>query len=549
MLHSCGQTHFKSRINRVGFSIDANNIDIVDNYQPTNFTTTTIQLYTSYLGQVNIQVSDIKDTISLENYHTVNNKKILVKVVDAEEHNLSDQNQYTLNKLKSLSSKKININDNKYYYVLTLLCTKKLAQVNNNATFVSQLDELIKPFLNDKSLIEKTTKEYPDLIESTPTKSINQYKKIYQKVVFYNSFVDIFFSTCNYLDFLFENTNIVSVNGLDSLISINGVPNLDNAFFTGEYMVYGSGSQMFYPMTSLDVIGHELSHGLVSGTANLEYKGHSGALNESFADIMGTMFEFYMYEKYPNLQGKKDWLIGEDLCMDKPFLRSMEDPNKGQQPDKYKGTYYLDPNSQIDFGGVHTNSGITNYCFYLACQQKDKSSVLKTFIKCLKNLTKNSNFIDFRDKLKIASENDPIISSVLNKVGLNDSVISDYNYNQPQPQPQPQPKPQPIPQPQPQRYPLPQPQPQRYPLPIPQPQRYPLPIPQPQRYPPRYFQYQHQYPMPSEYQHQYPISLEYQHQYPISLEYQHRYPMPSEYQHRYPMPSEYQHRYPIFYDI
>ena len=118
MLHSCGQTHFKSRINRVGFSIDANNIDIVDNYQPTNFTTTTIQLYTSYLGQVNIQVSDIKDTISLENYHTVNNKKILVKVVDAEEHNLSDQNQYTLNKLKSLSSKKININDNKYYYVL-----------------------------------------------------------------------------------------------------------------------------------------------------------------------------------------------------------------------------------------------------------------------------------------------------------------------------------------------------------------------------------------------------------------------------------------------
>lgn len=87
---------------------------------------------------------------------------------------------------------------------------------------------------------------------------------------------------------------------------------------------------------------------------------------------MGTMFEFYMYEKYPHLHGQKDWLIGEDLSMGRPFSRSMEEPNKGKQPDIYKGKYYLYPNSQMDFGGVHINYGIPNYCFYLASQESDK---------------------------------------------------------------------------------------------------------------------------------------------------------------------------------
>ena len=469
MLHSCGQTRFQKKLNKGGFAI---NVKQTENYQPFSLVERTVQLYTAYLGQVTVKVSGAGDNISLEKYHTIDKKQLLVKVVDAQEHNLSDEIQYSLNNLKSLAANKISIQENKYYYFLTLLSAKKIAQINNNETFVSNVEKLIKPFFIDTTLISKVTKNYPELVEQKPTKSINHYKKVYQKVLSYNSSVDIFFSTCNYLDFLFEKTGLVSVNGLDSLISINGISNLDNAFFTGEYMVYGSGAEMFYPLTSLDVIGHELSHGLVSGTADLEYKGHSGALNESFADIMGTMFEFYMYEKYPNLNGSKDWLIGEDLGMDKKFLRSMEDPNKGDQPDKYKGVYYLDPNSETDFGGVHINSGITNYCFYLASQQKDKSLVLQSFIKCLKSLTKTSNFMDFRDKLKLASDNDPIIQLALNKVGLNDTAINDYNIpalpqRSPPPQ-QPQQRP-PLPQqPQfPQRPPLPQqPQfPQRTPLP------------------------------------------------------------------------------------
>jgi hypothetical protein len=504
MLHSCGQTHLQLKLNSgEGFNIDAEDIE---SYVPPSFSSSSCKLYTAYLGEVNVEVSKNGETVSLEKYHTINNKKILVKVVDSQEHNLSEKRKYSLNKLKSLSSHKINLSDSKYYYVLTLLCNKKIAQLNNNNVLVKKLENELKSLL-DSTIVSRVQKNIPELISNSVEKTLTEYKKIYQKVVKYNSPVDVFFNTINYLDFLYKSTQLVSVNNLDSLVSISNVPNLDNAFFTGEYMVYGAGNKSFYPLSSLDVVGHELSHGLVSGTADLEYKGHSGALNESFADIMGTMFEFYMYDKYPHLGGQKDWLIGEDLGMSRPFLRSMSDPKQGNQPDKYKGEHYLNPNSQMDFGGVHINSGIPNYCFYLACQEQDKNKVLETFMKCLKTLNKKSNFINFRDTIKHVSNNDPILMSALNKVGLNDTVVSDYNPNNknnfPKPKPEcrhcpthcptnnktpdiPQP-PQHYPYPQPpQPYPYPQP-PQHYPYPQP-PQHYPYPYPYP-RIPPRNYPY------------------------------------------------------------
>lgn len=443
MLHSCGQTHYQLLLNNVGVDNDNENIE---NYVAPTITTVSKQLYTAYLGQVTVDVPISGDTVFLEKYHSVNNQPILVKVVDANEHNLSQNIRYTLNRLKRLSAAKINLTENKYHYVLTLLCWKKFAQINQDSTLITKYTQAIQPFLSDEALVQKITTQYPELITDNPTKSVGDYKKVYQKVVEYNSPVDVFFNTINYLDFLYQTTSMVSVNKLDSLLSISGVANLDNAFFTGEYMVYGNGEKMFNPLTSIDVIGHELSHGLVQGTAALEYKGHSGALNESFADIMGTMFEFYMYDKFPSLSGTKDWLIGEDLGIGRPFLRSMEDPNAGNQPDKYKGTYYADPNGQFDYGGVHINSGITNYCFYIASQQKDKFLVLGDFIKCLNSLQQSSNFMDFRNQLKLVSNNDPIISLALNKVGLNDAAITDYGRQPPPPlPPTPEPTPEPTP--------------------------------------------------------------------------------------------------------
>lgn len=141
-------------------------------------------------------------------------------------------------------------------------------------------------------------------------------------------------------------------------------------------MVYGNGAYQgqagyFYPFVALDVAGHEYSHLMVSRTANLAYQGESGALNESFADIFGASIEFYS-----NLS--PNWTIGEGIpnpALGFTYLRSMSNPNSGpaalssQQPDTYQGTYWANtagPYSQAnDFGGVHTNSGVGNYWFYL----------------------------------------------------------------------------------------------------------------------------------------------------------------------------------------
>ena len=484
MIHTCGQSHFQTNLDISSFS----SIEEYDNteYDTSAITTTSTKLYTSYLGEVTVDVPVNGDIVSLEKYHKIGNKQLLVKVIDSQKHKLNYKQRYQLNKLSSLSAHTIDKSENKYYYLLTLYCLKKFAQINSNNELVVKYNNILSPLLTDIGLVSRANTEYLVLTQEKPSKSLVQYKKLYQKIVRYNSSVDIFFNTTNYLDFLHQSTGIVSVNNLKSIISISNVPDLDNAFFTGEYMVYGNGQKSFYPLTALDVVGHELSHGLVQGTAQLEYKGHSGALNESFSDIMGTCFEFYMYDKYPFILGDKDWLIGEDLGMDRPFLRSMKSPNLGKQPDKYKGEFYLNPNSNVDHGGVHINSGITNYCFYLASQKKDKKEVLTIFIDCLKSLTKDSNLIDFRNTLKSVSKNDSIILKSLDKVGLNNSVTSDYKPKSPQsiPQQPPQQRPQQqprYPQPRPQRYPQPRP---RYPQ-YPQPRRYPQ-YPQPRRYPPRY---------------------------------------------------------------
>ena len=476
MLHSCGQSHFQLKQNR--FSINIHDYKLEEHNSNQSIISTKKQLYTAYLGSITTEVSEDGNFISLEKYHLVNDKQILVKVVDAVENNISDQKEYTLNYLKNLPAKKINIQDNKYSYFLTQLCNKKFAQLNHNLELVKKLQTLIDSLITDNILMSKASSEYPELLSETPTKSIIDYKKIFKKVVLINDPVDIFFNTTNYLDFLFSTTKLTSVANLDCLISVCNVPNLDNAFFTGEYMVFGSGDTMFYPLSSIDVVGHELSHGLVSGTAGLEYKGHSGALNESFADIMGTMFEFYMYEKYPHLEGKSDWTIGEDLVINTPFLRSMQNPIDGKQPNKYKGQFYINPNIQMDNGGVHINSGITNYCFYLASQQKDKYQVLSMFLQCLCSLKHNSNFVDFRDTLKSVSNSDPILLNALITVGLDDKMISDYPQQQ-LPIPRPLPLPQQIPMPIPMPIPIPRPLPQQMPMPRPLPQQIPIPSPRP----------------------------------------------------------------------
>lgn len=133
-----------------------------------------------------------------------------------------------------------------------------------------------------------------------------------------------------------------------------GFSNNTNAFWDGSKMTYRDGSSTVTPLTALDIVGHEITHGLTQYTAKLIYNGESGALNESFSDMLGTASEFF---GKPNTA---DWLIGENIGT--PF-RSMSNPKQYGQPNTYHGQYYYTGNS--DNGGVHTNSGVSNYWFYL----------------------------------------------------------------------------------------------------------------------------------------------------------------------------------------
>jgi Zn-dependent metalloprotease len=128
--------------------------------------------------------------------------------------------------------------------------------------------------------------------------------------------------------------------------------NYQNAFWDGQRMTYGDGGA---PFQVIDVVGHEISHGLTSNTADLVYSYESGALNESFSDIFGAAVEFDALGF-----NNGDWLMGEDRGS---AIRSLSNPNQYGDPDTYLGTSWFA--GAGDNGGVHTNSGVQNYWFYL----------------------------------------------------------------------------------------------------------------------------------------------------------------------------------------
>ncbi len=135
--------------------------------------------------------------------------------------------------------------------------------------------------------------------------------------------------------------------------------NYVNAFWDGSRMTYGDGDGVNYgPLVSLDIVGHEISHGVTEYSANLVYSYQSGALNESFSDIFGESIEKFA-------SGTNDWLMGDDIGAGGSggALRSMSNPNAYGDPDTYLGTYWYSGSG--DSGGVHTNSGVQNFWFYV----------------------------------------------------------------------------------------------------------------------------------------------------------------------------------------
>ena len=168
----------------------------------------------------------------------------------------------------------------------------------------------------------------------------------------------------------------VDGSGLELVSSVHFDVRLDNAFWNGAQMCYGDGGGgMIEPGTltgALDVIGHELTHGVTQYTANLNYSKQSGALNESFSDVFGSLVRQYWSKQSAT---DADWLIGEGIMtpgMGGTALRSMKAPGTAFKYDNQPATMddYVDlpddGDPRHDNGGVHINSGIPNHAFYLA---------------------------------------------------------------------------------------------------------------------------------------------------------------------------------------
>jgi hypothetical protein len=161
--------------------------------------------------------------------------------------------------------------------------------------------------------------------------------------------------------------------GLPLLGTVHFGSGYDNAFWDGTQMVFGDGDgTVFNRFTvAVDVIGHELTHGVTEHTAALEYAGQSGALNESVSDVFGSLVK---QQTLGHSAAEADWLIGAGLFTDQVkgvALRSMkapgtayDDPQLGKDPQPATMADYVETTD--DNGGVHLNSGIPNHAFYLA---------------------------------------------------------------------------------------------------------------------------------------------------------------------------------------
>ncbi len=195
-----------------------------------------------------------------------------------------------------------------------------------------------------------------------------------------------------YINFLKENNIKYPYQELYVLMN---APNLENAYWNGYYLTFGNGiDSNSYAFVSPAIVSHELTHSLIQQACNLDYYGESGALNESYSDIIGVMFEFWLYEKHRGI----GYELGSELYKDGHSMRSFIDPNKCGQPASTKDPLYCN-DSKIDNKGVHINSGIINHLFWRLSQLTEKKITFDKFLLVFFKLKHNSKFNDFRQLL------------------------------------------------------------------------------------------------------------------------------------------------------
>src|SRR5512139_100925 len=176
--------------------------------------------------------------------------------------------------------------------------------------------------------------------------------------------------------------NSIDGNGMRLDSTVHYQKGYDNAFWNGEQMVYGDGDEDLPPSerlfnrftAAIDVIGHELAHGVTQFTAKLVYSFQPGALNESMSDVFGSLVKQYSLQQ---TAAQADWIIGAGLLtsnVNGVGIRSMkapgtayDDPTLGKDPQPGHMKDYV--NTVSDNGGVHINSGIPNHAFYVTAME------------------------------------------------------------------------------------------------------------------------------------------------------------------------------------
>lgn len=193
------------------------------------------------------------------------------------------------------------------------------------------------------------------------------------------------------------------------LFVLVNVPELENAFWNGSYIVIGNGvSNRSTQLSSPGIIGHELTHCMIQAYPKLDYKNQSGALNESYADIFGAMFDFYLMDKRQKGFG---FDLGEEIYFDHHDMKSFEDPEMCGQPSKIDSIYVGDQ----DNGGVHINSGIINHLFYKLQLNIDRKIVFKYFINVFMKLRHNADFFEFKSKLVNEIGSNDVLNNIINE--------------------------------------------------------------------------------------------------------------------------------------
>lgn len=205
--------------------------------------------------------------------------------------------------------------------------------------------------------------------------------------------------------------NSIDGNGMRLDSTIHYQKGYDNAFWNGEQMVYGDGDEdqpvsdrLFNRFTiAIDIIGHELTHGVTQFEAKLNYSQQPGALNESMSDVFGSLVKQRVLKQTAD---QADWIIGEGLFTSNVNgfgIRSMkapgtayDDPVLGKDPQPAHMKDYV--NTISDNGGVHINSGIPNRAFYVTAMELGEYAWEKAgqiwYVTLKDKLTSNSKFQD-----------------------------------------------------------------------------------------------------------------------------------------------------------